>query len=54
MSVTALNRLTKLTPAQRTALVLRVNKNTYTPTTQADRDRNAAIGGRGPVNAKDR
>ena len=45
--------ITKLTPAQRTALVLRENKNTYTPTTQADRDRNAAIGGRGPVNAKD-
>lgn len=54
MSVTALNRLTKLTPAQRTALVLRVNRNTHTPTTQADRDRNAAIGGRGPVNSKDR
>ena len=33
--------------------VLRVNKNTYTPTTQADRDRNAAIGGRGPMNSKD-
>lgn len=45
--------LTKLTPAQRTALILRVNRNTHTPTTQADRDRNAAIGGRGPVNAKD-
>jgi hypothetical protein len=45
--------LTKLTPAQRTALILRVNKNTHTPTTQADRDRNAAIGGRGPVNSKD-
>ena len=45
--------LTKLTPAQRTALVLRTNKNTYAPTSQADRDRNAAIGGRGPVNSKD-
>lgn len=45
--------LTKLTPAHRTALILRVNRNTYTPTTQADRDRNAAIGGRGTFNSKD-
>ena len=29
------------------------NVVTYTPTTQADRDRNAAIGGRGPMNSKD-
>lgn len=39
--------ITKLTPAQRTALILRQNKNTYTPTTQADRDRNAVIAGKG-------
>lgn len=39
--------LTKLTPAQRTELILRKNKDTYTPTTQADRDRNAVIAGRG-------
>jgi len=45
--------LTKLTPAQRTALILRTNKNTYTPVTQADRDRNAAISGRGNFNSKD-
>lgn len=36
-----------------TAQVLRPNKNTHTPTTQADKDRNAAICGRGTVNAKD-
>jgi len=39
--------LTKLTPQQRTELVLRKNKNTHTPTTQADRDRNAVIAGKG-------
>lgn len=39
--------LTKLTPQQRTALVLRINKNTRTTTTQADRDKNTAIAGRG-------
>lgn len=45
--------LTKLTPQQRLALVLKVNRNTHTPTTQADRDRNAAIAGRGVHNGKD-
>ena len=46
--------LTKLTPAQRTALVLRTNKNTRVDTpTQADRDRTAALAGRGGFNAKD-
>lgn len=39
--------LTKLSPAERLALVLRVNKNTRTTTTQADKDRNAVIAGRG-------
>lgn len=36
-----------------TAQVLRQNRNTHTPTTQADRDRNAAIRERGPFNSKD-
>jgi hypothetical protein len=38
--------LTKLTPAQRTALVLRVNKNTYAPPIQADKDKTQKITGR--------
>jgi hypothetical protein len=38
--------LTKLTPAQRLALVLRQNKNTRDYTTQADKDRTNAINGR--------
>jgi len=38
--------LTKLSPAERLSLVLRVNKNTRTTTTQADRDKNANIAGR--------
>lgn len=33
--------------------VLRVNRDTYVPTTQADRDRNAAIAGRGVISYKD-
>ena len=46
--------LTKLTPAQRTALILRVNKNTRTDKpTQANMDKNAVLAGRGCFNAKD-
>lgn len=39
--------LTKLTPAERTALVLRVNRNTRQDVaTQADKDKTAAVAGR--------
>lgn len=39
--------LTKLTPAQRTAIVLRVNRNTRVDEpTQADKDRSNAIVGK--------
>lgn len=40
--------LTKLTPAERKALILRSNKNQHTPApTFADQVKNAAIAGRG-------
>lgn len=45
--------LTKLTPAERAALILRKNKFTNYQPTQADKDRNAAIGGRGVHNSRD-
>lgn len=32
---------------------IRINRNTYAPTTQEDRDKNAGIAGRGVHNSKD-
>lgn len=47
--------LTKLTPQQRLALVLRVNRNTHVPNpTQAERDKSLALAGAGSFISKDR